>query len=246
MNMYTLASRINKSIRKQTDMTARNFGVGSQDKSAIETIREKVKEMHISEFDDNMELAIDLMLRYKEIAIRKGLISDGNKVKQTYFITIRPDDKSIDFEDFYTLVSKFVARKCFVWFKLSFEQKGKTSEDYGKGFHCHIIANMRQRSKSEVLRDTISTFKCCTSANCIQVDLLKNSDDVENTMRYLTEYESDDGHKKETMDADKEWRRLNSIQDLYTEENLDQYQCLPSIKSNVGQANSGTLIVDLR
>lgn len=96
---------------------------------------------------------------------------------------------------------------------------------------------MKQRSKTEVLRDTVSTFKCCTSANCIQVDILKTKNDLENTVKYLTEYTSDDNHKIVTQPHDAAWREMWGLQHTYTEQDVMDKR-LPSIKSDVGQAFS--------
>lgn len=244
MNFYTAAVKLQKAINRTAAM---NELVGL----STEEAREKAKEMELKTFRANISLGIDMMLIYKEVAIEKGLIKPDDRIKNTYFITIRPDDRIIDIHDFYALVEKFVTRKFFKSFTLTFEQKGTTVEDYGKGFHAHIIAEIvpgTKRSKSEVLRDTQSTFKCCTSANCIEVVPLKTQKDYDNCESYMIEYTSDDGHKEITKEHDPIWRETLGIKPFYKEDDVDQYKRLPSIKSNVGQAirsSTGTYIVDL-
>lgn len=231
MNFYTLASKLNKKM----DATIRQFRpLGQEDKFGVDEdkAREIAERQAMYEFEKNTRLGIRLMKRFKEIAKEEGLYQEA--VKTTYFITIRPDTSSVNFQEFFMQVEKFVARRCFIWFKLSFEQKGTNPETYGQGFHAHIVAHMKQRSKSEVLRDTVSTFKNCTSANCIQVDILKSKEDVDNTIAYITEYTSDDDHKEKTKEGDAAWRTANGLKELYTEEDLDNSH-LPSIKSMVGQ-----------
>jgi hypothetical protein len=163
------------------------------------------------------------------------LYGNNDKLKQHFFITIRPDDKSVSFIDFYNDVQKFVQRKCFLEYKLTFEQKGVTPETYGQGFHTHIIAHMKQRSKTEVLRDTQSTFKTYTSANCIEVVILKTKNDLEKVTDYITLYSSEDDHKEITQAADAAWREQQGLLALYTE-TLKGSIDLPSIKSINGQA----------
>lgn len=144
--------------------------------------------------------------------------SSNIQSKQSYMITIRPDQNKIDFYDFKERVEEFVSRKCFLEYKYSFEQKGTDPMSLGNGFHVHIVAKMKQRSKSEVLRDTLSTWKDWVekgyiAANCIDVITTKNGDQlVEN---YLVEYKSDDGHKELTHSWDELWRTGMSLQRLY-------------------------------
>lgn len=141
--------------------------------------------------------------------------------KQTFMITIRPDDSKAYFPDFKEKVEEFVKRKCFLAYKYSFEQKGVEPENMGKGFHVHIVANMKQRSKSEVLRDTLSSWKDwiekgLITANNIHVCITKNGDELVQT--YLIDYESDDGHKAITKDYDHQWREAVGLYNLYVSE----------------------------
>jgi hypothetical protein len=138
----------------------------------------------------------------------------GNETsKQSFFITIRPDETRIGFEGFKDLVLNFIKRKMFTKYTLSFEQKGTSVETLGKGFHCHIVATMTCRSKGEVLRNTISTFKGCTADNCIKVIVASKPQEIIDN--YLKEYNSDDGHKEVTMEWDKLWRESHGLQSLY-------------------------------
>lgn len=133
--------------------------------------------------------------------------------KQAYFITVRPDTRKVSLHQFYNDVRKFVDRKCFIEYKLSFEQKGVSDETLGDGFHVHIVASMKQRSKGEVLRDTVNTFKGYTLANCVQVHTTRNPAElVEN---YLVNYQSDDGHKAPTQQWDAAWRAREGLANLY-------------------------------
>lgn len=223
MNFYTLASKLNKKIIKETcDRHVREID------SDPKEVYNNVFDQNMREFESNCRLGIQLMLKFKEIATDEGMLNSNN-IKQTYFITIRPDTSAIKFYEFYNTVSNYLNRKCFIDYKCSFEQKGTNDETLGQGFHVHIIAKMRQRSKGEVLRDTQRTFKQSTSANCIQVDLLKTTEDLNQTIAYLDDYTSDDGHKMPTKEWDKEWRKRLGLQDSYK-----ILGPLPAIKSGAG------------
>lgn len=211
MNFYTLAAKMNRTIAKETDRMSRIERRGyDQDNSDL---RQIATQMEMNKFRSNVELGIDLMLIYKDIATEKGLYAD--KVKKTYFITIRPKC-TITFDEFYNNVKQYVDRKCFINYQLTFEQKGTSDDTLGYGFHTHILAQMKQRSKGEVLRDTISAFKKLCEPNCIQVDIIKNESDYNNTLSYITEYTSDDDHKIVTKEWDEKWRIKNNLENLYT------------------------------
>jgi len=166
----------------------------------------------MNEFESNTRLGIQLMLKYKEIAAEEGLV-EYKPPKQSWFITIRPKTSDITFKNFMDKVMKFVQRKCFIKYTLSFEQKGTSDETLGDGFHVHIIAEMKQRSKGEVLRDTVSTFSGCTAAHCIQVAICKNPEALKDG--YLLNYESEDNHKIVTKEWDSKWRSSLGLANIY-------------------------------
>lgn len=161
-----------------------------------------------TEFKHILNIASQLHKDYKDAMNQEAF--------NWYFITVRPDEKKINFKDFFEKVRKFVNRKFMLKYSLSFEQKGTDDASIGLGFHVHIVANTRHRSKGECLRDTISTFGTCTAHNCIQVDTTKTPDDIIN--KYLLEYESNDGHKIITKETDELWRSKYGIKPIYNEE----------------------------
>lgn len=224
MNFYSLASKLNKDIDRET-LRQYRLKEHIEENININDINNNVRERKLKEFETNCRLGIQLMLKYKEIAIEEGL-TKSDKLKQTFFITIRPNSNEVNFITFHNDIAKFVDRKCFNNFTLTFEQKGESENELGKGFHAHIIANMKQRSKTEVLRDTISTFKKYTNTNCIQVDIIKDEENYQRTIKYIKDYESDDGHKASTKEWDALWREKESLKEYY--------DTPPTIKSDVG------------
>lgn len=238
MNFYTLAAKMNRSIRKRSANLHDMFNTSDQPEHhcTYEEALERAKHEAMVEFEMNCKLGIELMVKFKELASDKGLYKD--RIKQWYFITIRPDTKAININAFMDKVMTFVNRKCFIAYEASFEQKGTTDDTLGDGFHVHMIANMSQRSKGEVLRDTISSFKDCTSANCIQVDILKSIDDLKRVREYYTEYESDDGHKILTQESDKLWRERLGIAPIYSKGALPNYQVQCSAGNSENYNNS--------
>lgn len=176
------------------------------------------KECYNQIYDMNIKLAFkefdELLTVSKSLHDRYLTYTSKN---QAYFITIRPDDKRVLFIDFKQKVEEYLNRTCFVDYVVSYEQKGITMETLGEGFHCHIVATMKQRSKGEVLRDTLSSFNSWIvegkiASNCIQVDITKDSKQL--IQNYLIDYKSEDGHKEATKKYDEIWREKNSLNHL--------------------------------
>lgn len=182
----------------------------------INDLADKEIDIHINEFEKILDIAKRLHNVYMDTLKDKW-----------YFITIRPDETKCDFQTFYKTVKKFLQRKCFNEFTLSFEQKGITDDELGKGFHCHIVASTTHRSKGECLRDSKSSFRGIAAENCIDVKPTHNPTHIIDG--YLTNYESDDNHKIVTKDADYKWRLKYSLKSLYT--SVEDIEDIFSIKS---------------
>lgn len=154
--------------------------------------------------------------RYKRIVAINVLVDKayhevmGLTAGRHYFITIRPKPET-EFQIFYNTVVKFVNRSCVKDYYLTFEQKNE--EGNGDGFHAHIVASCTQRSKGEVLRDTISTFKDIAADNCIEVKPTNNPMDIIDN--YLLLYKSKDEHKESTQVGDEIWRKSMKLENIY-------------------------------
>jgi len=176
---------------------------------------EQIKERQMAWDYPKMVIGMEyvaMMQRAKlEVAEKLGLNSTQN-----YFITIRPDETKCSFAEFHTYIQKFVSRACFLSYHLAFEQKGLTPETLGRGFHAHIVAHMKQRSKGEVLRDTCRTFEKIAAANCIDVQCAQRPEG--NINKYL-KHISDDGHKEATAEPDALWRKQLALEEIYTDLN---------------------------
>lgn len=170
---------------------------------------------------------IELMKRMKEMignefqSLLTNTIDDG---KRYYMITIRPVSDVVDFNVFKDKIETLVHRACFLDYVYSFEQKGTSPTELGTGFHVHIVAAMKQRSKAEVLRDVVSTFnpwiaKGWIASNCIDVRITKNPTEV--VQNYLIDYKSDDGHKETTKTYDDLWRSEKNLKNIYLKDGGD-------------------------
>lgn len=136
-----------------------------------------------------------------------------------YLITIRPANDALDFNVFRAKIEEFLTRKCFLDYNYSFEQKSTDMSKLGTGYHVHIVASMKQASKGNVLRDTLSSFKSWidkgyVAPNCIDVRPVSNPEEF--VQKYLIDYVSEDEHKQETMKFDVAWRTFNNIRPIYS------------------------------
>lgn len=227
----SLATKMIADIERAQKAALKAYKIGEDEEDIPESTRAKLGEKAFTHFlqkkantinllcdlmeDPNNEYA-NAMQRFASIVKQKQLELNN---KQAYFISIRPDDTKVDIVDFTQRINKVVSRKCFLEGKYSFEQKGTCVDDLGKGFHVHIVAQMTQNSKGQVLRDLTSSFKDWIelgyiTPNNIDVRTTKNPDELINS--YLVEYKSDDGHKVTTQAMDELWRTGNSLKRLYT------------------------------
>lgn len=193
-----------KSIRNKAKKLKARF---ADDPEFANKTYESIIKIEKEEFREILMIAKELHEVYTEVT--------GLNTKPSYFITIRPREE-ITFKTFHDTVCKFMKRKIFINWTLSYEQK--SIEGNGEGFHVHIVANTTHRSKGECLRDTQSTFKDIADHNCIQVDLTYGPETL--IQNYLVDYKADDNHKECTQNGDRIWREKNKIQHLYT--NIDE------------------------
>lgn len=198
--------------KKEARSAANTFEqLGQDPKEIYLRTYQSALDLEMKKFEEYLEFSSKLHEKYTELC-------GSAKGDRQWFITIRPDTTKCEFLDFKSKVEKFVSRKCFLDYTYSFEQKGECPEDLGKGFHVHIVATMRQRSKGELLRDVLSSWndwisKDLIAPNCICVVPTNNGEKLVND--YLIEYISDDEHKAPTKSWDEIWRSNNNLHGLY-------------------------------
>lgn len=212
MNFLTAGSKFNKELEKSLSKLKNEL---VDDDNIFELNKMIIENILMKKMENDMRRGIQLMMMFKDISKEMGLLDNNNKLTNTFFITIRPDEKKIKFLDFKINMINLLKRKCFINIYIAtLEQKGTTIIDMGRGFHFHIISKMSQRSKTEVLRDLFNSVKNYTALNCINVKIINNETEYNNAFAYLNDYTSADGHKNETKEIDKIWRLYEDIKDL--------------------------------
>lgn len=162
-----------------------------------ESVYNNVIESRKNEFQQIIDLAHNLHELY------------GKTMSRLYWITIRPKP-GVSWVDFFSAIKSLCERKCFVEYRLSFEQK--CPEGTGSGFHIHMLASMTQRSKGEVLRDLKSSLNDICDNPGIDVRSRASADTFE---KYCVNYESKDGHKLLTKVGDEVWRKSLGLLNEY-------------------------------
>lgn len=204
-HIFAHAKSIQLKCEKYADKIAEMGDPEEYDTTYCECFQTKYN-IEMNRFKKILEISSNLDKLFKEYTF----------TEKGFFITIRP--LSGDFELFKNMCFKFVERKCFLSYAMSFEQKGIERETLGEGYHCHIIGSMTQRSKGEVLRDTKSSFAKLINENIltpagIQVEYCRDTEKVKT--KYLIEYVSKDGHKEITKIWDAIWRTQLNLKSIY-------------------------------
>lgn len=210
MNFLTTGAKLNKAIDKQCAIFRQ---LGIEDSLAHAQAEEYVMRSYRSD----VKRGLQAYAVFQEVAQELDVYR-----RSWFFITIRPDN-STDFMVFKAAVKRLVSRRCFKQFTLSFEQKGISVDELGTGAHVHIVADMAQRSKGEVIRDVFSTMKDCVRQEFIDVKASKTPQNIVD--KYLVAYEADDGHKASTKEWDALWRQRVGLRPLY--ESVDDFDAEP-------------------
>lgn len=188
----------------------------------------------IKKYDEIYNLYIEIGLReFEDICETqkktKAIWEKVNNKETAYWIGISPDNSKISLSTFSTICKKFVERVPVEKFVLAYEQRGKSVQEMGNGFHAHIMIWVKKgskswRSKAEILRDCQSTFNKCCVPECINVQITNNPKEI--IQNYLVDYASKDEHKIATKEIDLMWRNQYGIKNIY--ENEDVTLCLSS------------------
>lgn len=132
-------------------------------------------------------------------------------------ISIRPRDDFTDWPRFRAAIEHFVTSSLFSATVWSFEQKGETDADLGKGFHAHIVARPQPgRYNSHILRGLRQAGilgEMCGDAGC-HIDTAKTPAQL--IQGYLLDYVAPaDDHKDATREWDMRWRARENLLQIY-------------------------------
>lgn len=127
-----------------------------------------------------------------------------------FFITINPDEKYWQLNDFVKSVKKYLHLKLFDGCLLNFEQRGSEGgKPMGTGFHTHIVAQTHEH-KSTIKQRLERSFPNS------QIWFPPKGDEVNipAKMDYIKGVKSED--KMAKVDYDKVWRKQHNLEPWYS------------------------------
>lgn len=229
MNFISIANKIGNKARKHAVKQTQDLW----GKTPENAVSEETKKAYIKFYrQEVLNLNDDLTEAFKDgglVDVLKkhgfGLLRPDEKLTGTWFwITLRPRDEDKDrFTDFMIQTFAYLEREMFINWKMTFEQKGETMETLGTGYHCHIIANLKDRYHlKRVIKDTKSTwdkwFGGYVPDPFVKAIKMVTKKDVEIKTLYISGHKGAK-HKKVAMELDPIWRKNISIKDEYTSRN---------------------------
>lgn len=161
----------------------------------------------LQEIQNNQFSDTEILNVYHEYRLK-----NADKLGNVLWITFNPQP-SITYQDFFTQSQKFVSKKWInecIWV---IEQRGKTLDELGKGFHAHFLI-WRQPNKrpNQIISETKKHFKNFCDVEhwrCLNIQNCKE-DHIDNRKNYMLGEkkldDTDDKYLKQQMDI--KWRQL--------------------------------------
>lgn len=136
------------------------------------------------------------------------------------WITVSPKP-TVSFIEFRKVVEKLVKRKLFSKYCYTYEQRGKSDSECGKGFHVHILGKRNLNYKpNKVITHIKNTLKnICEVEKCCRIQII-GEDFAKDKMEYML------GKKTGGEDCDAEDKQLKQQYDIKwreAEELLEYY-----------------------
>lgn len=174
-----------------------------------------------------MELAIDR--QFQLIKQHTKLMFEKPKIELTeyMFITINPDPSlNISVKALYDKLCKSCKSTRIYEYLFVLEQRGKDTDEIGKGMHAHILIKHRFPKYCKLKEHFNNNFKSIVGNDKhIYILNCKNVSDVSKRIEYMTGKKNDE-EKKIKQDIDKLWRQRWGIKDYYG--NMEEPQSVAS------------------
>ena len=161
----------------------------------------------LQEIQDNQFSDKEILSVYHEYRLK-----NSNKLGNVLWITFNPAP-NINFEDFKSQCDKFVNKKWVFECIWVIEQRGKTLDELGNGFHAHfLIWRQPDKRPNQIVSETKTHFKNYCDVEkwqCLNIQNCKE-DHIDNRKNYMLGekklQENDDKYLKQMMDI--KWREL--------------------------------------
>lgn len=150
----------------------------------------------------------------RKIRMLKDMVAYSDINENFLFITINPAP-DVEFLKFAEKVHKLCRSPYIANARYTFEQRGRTEEEVGKGFHAHIICDcVKNYNPSKIHGNIFSMFKkMCGNKNHIDIKKYPRKY-YEDKILYL-KGQKWDSDKLEAVNLNHFWREKNSLEDIY-------------------------------
>jgi len=132
------------------------------------------------------------------------------------FITINPPD-DVSLKVFKTAVEKLVGRNIYLEHIYVYEQRGTSSEDMGKGRHCHMLCKrnlMYKPSKvAELTKNTLKNIVDVKNPALLNIQHI-GEDFAKDKIDYITGAKTGEG-KDQKQEMDVPWRLSEGLEPYY-------------------------------
>lgn len=137
--------------------------------------------------------------------------------KNIIFLTINPSSE-VEFDDFKTKVDKLVSSTSFIKNAVyTFEQRGTTAREVGKGFHCHILFDyIKGNNPSKIQSNVFQKFnKMC--GNKMHIDVRKYPASMREDKIAYMKGDKWDADKSSAVKINKLFREKYSLLEIYAQ-----------------------------
>lgn len=154
--------------------------------------------------------------------LQKEMSRKNNIDTYSYFVCVNPSP-TVELQDFLSVCAKSVNKIWIETYCYVIEQRGKSLDEVGKGFHYHALITAKDGKKySHIVREIANTFKKTTDVSNYHFFSIKPVSKEEHIrkLRYVVGYKQDD-EKIEKQRIDVIFREQNNLRKCYNSVDYD-------------------------
>lgn len=161
----------------------------------------------INEFNE----VFDNFIKSRKLQLRAAIKEEP----EIYWVTVNPKPEA-QLDLIMKCIHNFCARKAVKDYHYSFEQRGETLSECGKGIHCHILLKWDKRQNKYVKQFLIESCKRIVGSHSSSILNIRRitSNVYQDKLDYL-HGKKWDKEKDDKIKIDKIFREKNNIFDIY-------------------------------
>lgn len=173
--------------------------------------RERIELAEDQEFENIKKLFWDVRTWYNYLLWQKTNIKTlkDNKIS-FYFVTINPKP-DIPFDQFKNACDKYFGKRKYIY---TYEQRGKTIDEVGKGYHLHFIHPKKSYDINHIRKELLRIFGEYVG-NSKHIDIRGCPESyLQDKILYMKGHKWDEG-KKSAVDINIEFRKKYFLDSIY-------------------------------